>query len=66
MYDSIGQGSHSRASVIAAPKVDDIVEDIADAVIIGGGLAGLSAALTILDAGGRVVLLEKMGHLGGI
>ena len=34
-------------------------------MIIGGGLAGLSAALTILDAGGRVVLLEKMGHLGG-
>jgi len=39
--------------------------DIVDAVVIGGGLAGLSAALTILDAGGRVVLLEKMGHLGG-
>ncbi|MFN9899776.1 MAG: FAD-dependent oxidoreductase, partial [bacterium] len=33
-------------------------------MVIGGGLAGLSAALTILDAGGRVVVLEKMGHLG--
>jgi len=39
--------------------------DSVDVVVIGGGLAGLSAALTILDAGGRVVLLEKMGHLGG-
>jgi hypothetical protein len=39
--------------------------DVVDAVVIGGGLAGLSAALTILDAGGRVVVLEKMGHLGG-
>jgi len=40
-------------------------DEIVDAVVIGGGLAGLSAALTILDAGGRVVLLEKMGHLVG-
>eukprot|EP00960_Hanusia_phi_P039611 753953-Hanusia_phi.AAC.11 len=36
-----------------------------DAIIIGGGLAGLSAALTLLDRGGSVVLLEKQGHLGG-
>jgi succinate dehydrogenase/fumarate reductase flavoprotein subunit len=36
-----------------------------DAVVIGGGLAGLSAALTLLDRGGSVVLLEKQGHLGG-
>jgi flavin-dependent dehydrogenase len=30
-----------------------------DAVVVGGGLAGLSAALTLLDRGGRVLLLDK-------
>ena len=36
-----------------------------DAIIIGSGLAGLSSALTILDAGGRVLILEKEPKLGG-
>jgi flavocytochrome c len=40
-------------------------ERIVDAVVVGGGLAGLSAALTILDRGGVVVLLEKEGYVGG-
>ncbi len=34
-------------------------------VIIGGGLAGLSAAHTVLEQGGAVVLLDKMKFLGG-
>ena len=49
----------------AEPAAPMVSKDTVDVVVIGGGLAGLSAALTILDAGGRVVLLEKMGHLGG-
>jgi len=36
-----------------------------DSVIIGSGLAGMSAALTLLDRGARVVLVEKQGFLGG-
>lgn len=36
-----------------------------DAVVIGGGLAGLTAALTVLDRGGRVVLVEKESYIGG-
>lgn len=36
-----------------------------DAIIVGSGLAGLTAALTILDAGGRVIILEKEATLGG-
>mmetsp|Transcript_19922 Transcript_19922/g.29803 ORF Transcript_19922/g.29803 Transcript_19922/m.29803 type:complete len:1135 (+) Transcript_19922:73-3477(+) len=36
-----------------------------DAIVIGGGLSGLTAALTVLDAGGRVALIEKEGILGG-
>jgi squalene-associated FAD-dependent desaturase len=34
-------------------------------VVIGGGLAGLSAALTCADAGARVTLLEARPRLGG-
>ncbi len=36
-----------------------------DAIVVGTGLAGLAAALNILDRGGRVVLIEKEHRLGG-
>jgi len=35
------------------------------AVVVGGGLAGMTAALAIADAGYEVCLLEKEGELGG-
>ena len=34
-------------------------------VVVGGGLAGIAAALRLSDAGHRVVLLEKRPRLGG-
>jgi squalene-associated FAD-dependent desaturase len=34
-------------------------------VVVGGGLAGLSAALTLADEGAAVTLLESRGRLGG-
>lgn len=34
-------------------------------IIVGGGLAGMSAAHTVLEAGGRVVLLDKSPFCGG-
>ena len=37
----------------------------AQVIIIGGGLAGLSAAHTVLENGGAVILLDKMKFLGG-
>lgn len=36
-----------------------------DVLVIGGGMAGMSAALAAKDAGVDVVLLEKAGQLGG-
>jgi len=36
-----------------------------DALILGSGLAGLATALRLLDAGGRVVLMDKEKRLGG-
>ena len=37
----------------------------ADVVVVGGGLAGLSAAVLIWRAGRSVVVPEQAGHLGG-
>lgn len=36
-----------------------------DAIVIGSGLAGLTTALTVVNRGGRVVLIEKEHTLGG-
>jgi squalene-associated FAD-dependent desaturase len=38
---------------------------VAETVVIGGGLAGIAAALRLADAGRDVVLLEKRPRLGG-
>ena len=37
----------------------------ADVVVVGAGVAGLSAAIEAAEAGAKVVLLEKMGAVGG-
>lgn len=36
-----------------------------ETLVIGGGIAGLTAALELADAGYRVYLLEQADHLGG-
>ncbi|MCX4978239.1 hydroxysqualene dehydroxylase HpnE [Streptomyces sp. NBC_00620] len=40
--------------------------DTATAVVVGGGLAGITAALALADAGVRVTLLEGRPRLGGL
>jgi len=35
------------------------------ALVVGGGIAGLSAAIDIADAGHPVILVERSDHLGG-
>jgi len=35
------------------------------AIVVGGGLAGVSSANTILEHGGKVVLLDKSAFCGG-
>uniref|UniRef100_A0A7S4L0X3 Cytochrome b5 heme-binding domain-containing protein n=1 Tax=Guillardia theta TaxID=55529 RepID=A0A7S4L0X3_GUITH len=56
---------YSKEAALMGSEVRAAVSDAVDAIVIGGGLAGLSAALTLLDRGGSVVVLEKQGHLGG-
>src|SRR6185503_9706287 len=38
---------------------------VADVAVVGGGLAGLVAAVTAARGGARVVLLEKSDQVGG-
>ena len=42
-----------------------IIDIQPDAIVIGSGLAGLTACLNILDRGGSVILIEKEHSLGG-
>ena len=44
-------------------KEDKDIE--ADVVVVGGGIAGLSAAITAVDNGAKVLLIDKMPILGG-
>ncbi|MFM2355836.1 MAG: hypothetical protein RLZZ528_1572 [Pseudomonadota bacterium] len=37
----------------------------AETVVVGGGIAGLTAALAAAQAGGRVIVLEQTAHWGG-
>ncbi len=34
-------------------------------IILGGGLAGMTAAHTVVQAGGRVLVIDKSPFLGG-
>ncbi len=46
-------------------KAGKTVEKTADVVIIGGGGAGLSAAVSAAQNGAKVILIEKTASLGG-
>lgn len=49
-----------------APRTDGPVPPGRHAVVVGGGLAGTTAALALADAGVRVTLLEGRPRLGGL
>ena len=47
------------------PSSTNYINNNYDAIIVGSGLAGLSAALRILDRGGSVLIVEKEATIGG-
>lgn len=54
-----------RDAAIAA-EVDAVATQAFDVVVIGGGPAGMAAALAANKAGARVAIVEREQHLGGI
>ena len=58
-------GMHPRA--VVTPRADRplLVPTETSAVVVGGGIAGVSAALVLAERGVRVTLLEAADQLGG-
>jgi protoporphyrinogen oxidase len=59
-----GGDEHSFAPKVAKQPAREPVRP--NVVIVGGGLAGLTAGVYLTDHGSSVVLIEKEGHLGGL
>ena len=49
----------------AVPAGEGMAEQQVDCVVVGGGMAGLSAANLLVEAGLRVRVLEARNRLGG-
>ena len=55
-----------RPPTFAEPTRDIPVDDGADVIVVGGGPAGVSAAVSAARAGAKVRLFELQGCLGGV
>ena len=68
LTDAIGQAGGEvrtvQASQEAPAEETEYVTD-ADIIVIGGGAAGMTAAVTASENGASVILLEKSARLGG-
>jgi carotenoid phi-ring synthase / carotenoid chi-ring synthase len=58
-------GMRPRAVVTPRPDRPPRIARETSAVVVGGGIAGVSAALVLAERGVRVTLLEAAGQLGG-
>src|SRR5882672_12900168 len=56
----------NAVTVLREPARDVKVVAQADVVVVGGGPAGMAAALAAARNGASVTLLERYNHLGGL
>ena len=67
LFEPIVRQSAGLGKVPKDPDADhyEYVYAFTDILIVGGGIAGLQAALTAASSGARVMLLEQTPHWGG-
>jgi len=58
-------GGHLLSSLAGAGLANKTAHLATQVIVVGGGLSGLSCAHTIIERGGRVLLLDKNSFLGG-
>lgn len=69
MVPSGGEAPHAArltGDKVIQPQRELAVLDRADVLVVGGGPAGVAAAIAAGRAGAKVVLVERYGHLGGL
>lgn len=59
------ESEQPSAAVPTQTQTDGVVRLEADVVVVGGGLSGLTAAAFAAKGGASVILVEKLGLLGG-
>lgn len=56
----------TRAGFISEPRRDTPVKAETEVLVVGGGTAGVSAAVAAARNGAEVILVERLGYLGGL
>jgi len=56
----------SNANNVIEPQREIPVVDQTDVLVVGGGPAGVAAAVAASRAGARTILIERYNHLGGL
>ena len=54
-----------RSSLESDPDIYETINDFTDVLVVGGGAAGITAALNAARSGARVILVDEQSEFGG-